>query len=408
MSFIQWAQRIRHNPLILPLYIPSILIAISWGIREPILPLYVREFGASYGLVGLVLSGEAIGMLIADLPSGMVIRWLGQKRTMVVGLALSALGGVALFWAQSVPELLLYRIAGGVGFSLYGVARHAYVAERVTVGQRGRAVALLGGVFRIGRFVGPTIGGFIGETFNLRVPFLLMAGLMGLALLVVILFLPKSAVSQSIEGQSFKTYLQQLGAVARENGRILLPVGSGQLLAQMVRTGPSILFPLYGADVLGLDVGDIGAVISIGAAVDMTLFYPTGIIMDRLGRKFAIVPAFFLQAIGLMLIPLTQSFRGLAFMAGLIGFGNGLSSGTMMTLGADLAPPESRGEFLGMWRLIGDTGGMLGPIVGGAIAGWLALPIAAIVMGSSGMLSSLIFATLVPETNRVERRRDGR
>jgi MFS family permease len=175
------------------------------------------------------------------------------------------------------------------------------------------------------------------------------------------------------------------------------------MLAQMVRTGPTILFPLYGADVLGLDVAAIGAVISIGAAVDMTLFYPTGVIMDRYGRKFAIIPSFLLQGIGLALLPFIQSFTGLAFVAGLVGLGNGLGSGTMLTLGADLAPPESRGEFLGMWRLIGDSGSMVGPIMGGAIAGWLALPIAAVVMGSSGLISSLVFATLVPETNRQER-----
>jgi MFS family permease len=175
------------------------------------------------------------------------------------------------------------------------------------------------------------------------------------------------------------------------------------MLAQMVRTGPAILFPLYGADVLGLDVAAIGAVLSTGAAVDMTLFYPTGVIMDRFGRKFAIIPSFLLQGLGLALIPLTQSFAGLAFVAGLVGLGNGLGSGTMLTLGADLAPLDSRGEFLGIWRLIGDTGGTVGPIIGGAIAGWLALPIAAVVMGSSGLLSSLIFATLVPETNQRER-----
>jgi MFS family permease len=175
------------------------------------------------------------------------------------------------------------------------------------------------------------------------------------------------------------------------------------MLAQMVRTGPSVLFPLYGADVLGLDVAAIGAVLSTGAAVDMTLFYQTGVIMDRYGRKFAIIPSFLLQGIGLALIPLTHSFAGLALVAGLVGLGNGLGSGVMLTLGADLAPPASRGEFLGMWRLIGDTGSTVGPIIGGAIAGWLALPIAAVVMGSSGMLSSLIFATLVPETNRRER-----
>ena len=403
MSPAEWAQRARQHPFILPLYVPSILVAIAWGIREPILPLYIREFGATYGLVGLVLSGEAIGMLAMDLPSGMVVRWLGQRRTMIVGLALTTVAVLALVWARSIPELLLYRILGGVGFSLYGVARHAYLAEQSVVRQRGRAVALLGGVFRIGRFAGPALGGLIATASSLRIPFLFMAALTGSALLVVILFLPAAAISQQADLQNFKGYLGRLRTVAGENGRVLLPVGAGQMLAQMVRTGPAILFPLYGADVLGLDVAAIGAVISIGAAVDMTLFYPTGVIMDRFGRKFAIVPSFFIQGLSLALIPLVQSFAGLALIAALVGLGNGLSSGTMLTLGADLAPPDSRGEFLGMWRLIGDTGGTVGPIVGGAIAGWLALPIAAVVMGSSGLLSSLIFATLVPETNRRER-----
>jgi MFS family permease len=308
-----------------------------------------------------------------------------------------------LLWARSIPELLVYRILGGVGFSLYGVARHAYLAEQIAVGQRGRAVALLGGVFRIGRFAGPAIGGFIATASTLRTPFWMMAALTGFALLVVILFLPAATVTQQADLQNFKDYLGRLRTVAGENGRVLLPVGAGQMLAQMVRTGPSVLFPLYGADVLGLDVAAIGAVLSTGAAVDMTLFYPTGVIMDKYGRKFAIIPSFLLQGIGLALIPLTQSFAGLALVAGLVGLGNGLGSGVMLTLGADLAPPASRGEFLGMWRLIGDTGSTVGPIIGGAIAGWLALPIAAVVMGSSGMLSSLIFATLVPETNRRER-----
>ncbi len=403
MSLVSWVQRVRHNPLILPLYVPAFFIAITWGIREPILPLYVREFGASYSLVGLVLSGEAIGMLMADLPSGIVMRWLGQKRTMMSGLVLTVLAVLALFWARSIFELLLFRILGGVGFSLYGVARHAYVAEQILLGQRGRSVALLGGIFRIGRFVGPAIGGFVATSFSLRTPFLAMALLSGIALLVVMLFLPASPSTDPVDLQNFKDYLKRLRTVVASNGRVLAPVGAGQMLAQMVRTGPRILFPLYGADILGLDVASIGNVISIGAAVDMTLFYPTGMIMDRFGRKFAIIPSFLLQGLGMMSIPLTQSFAGLAFIAGLIGFGNGLSSGTMLTLGADLAPADSRGEFLGMWRLIGDTGRTVGPLIGGAIASWLALPIAALVMGSSGVLSSLIFATLVPETNKRKR-----
>jgi sugar phosphate permease len=90
-------------------------------------------------------------------------------------------------------------------------------------------------------------------------------------------------------------------------------------------------------------------------------------------------------------------------VGGMIGFGNGLGSGTMLTLGADLAPAEARGEFLGMWRLIGDLGFTLGPSIAGVVAGALTLPTAALVMGSSGVVASMIFLFLVPETNKQKR-----
>ncbi len=69
-----------------------------------------------------------------------------------------------------------------------------------------------------------------------------------------------------------------------------------------------------------------------------------------------------------------------------------------MTLGADLSPKESRGEFLGMWRLIGDLGHSSGPLMVGAIAAALTLPAASLVIGASGIAASLLFAFLVPET----------
>ena len=61
------------------------------------------------------------------------------------------------------------------------------------------------------------------------------------------------------------------------------------------------------------------------------------------------------------MVPFTGSFASLLVATIVMGFGNGLGSGTMMTLGADLAPREGTGEFLGVWRLIGDTGAVTGP-----------------------------------------------
>ena len=90
--------------------------------------------------------------------------------------------------------------------------------------------------------------------------------------------------------------------------------------------------------------------------------------------------------------------------ASLIGFGNGLGSGTMMTLGADLAPRGARGEFLGIWRLIGDAGFTGGPIIAGAVADLVVLQAAALTVSGAGLIAAIIFALLVPETLQGRRR----
>jgi sugar phosphate permease len=97
-------------------------------------------------------------------------------------------------------------------------------------------------------------------------------------------------------------------------------------------------------------------------------------------------------------VPFTRDFTGLLLVTTLIGFGNGLSSGAMLTLGSDLAPSKARGGFLGVWRFIGDTGSTGGPMVVGGVADLVALPTAAWAMAASGLLAALTFGLLLPET----------
>jgi MFS-type transporter involved in bile tolerance (Atg22 family) len=70
----------------------------------------------------------------------------------------------------------------------------------------------------------------------------------------------------------------------------------------------------------------------------------------------------------------------------------------MFTLGADLAPPGATGEFLGMWRLIGDVGSTGGPVVVGGIADLVGLGAAAFALAGIGVLSAVILSVFVKET----------
>ena len=218
--------------------------------------------------------------------------------------------------------------------------------------------------------------------------------LVALALALAFAFIRRARRSSSERSSSRAA----LADIYRTRSGVLAAAGAGQLMAQCIRAARSAIVPLYGADVVGLGVEAVGWVVSASALVDMLMFVPAGRIMDRFGRKHAIVPSFLLQGIGMALIPLTGSFVGLLLVGGLIGIGNGLGSGSMMTLGADLAPREALGEFLGLWRLIGDTGFMAGPLLVGGVAAAVSLPLSAVLAGAVGFSAAAVFAFRVPET----------
>ena len=69
-----------------------------------------------------------------------------------------------------------------------------------------------------------------------------------------------------------------------------------------------------------------------------------------------------------------------------------------MTLGADFAPPHERGEFLGVWRLMGDSGSFAGPLFMGYIANSFLLATALTVTASLGLIGIFMVTVFVKET----------
>lgn len=383
--------------LIPTIYLPALAINIGNGLLVPILPLYATGFEISYGLIGLILAGEALGTLIADVPTGIIQERFGNKQVLMMGFVVTIISTFAMFFAQSIWVVFILRIISGFGRAMYGVSMYIYITNHVEKFQRGKAIAIFGGIHRLGGFIGPAIGGIIAATLGLRAPFVVFAitGLVGLAF--VMIYTQNATTPKQKNDKSHQHNLNVID-VLRSHYRILASAGTAQLFGQMIRAGRTVIIPLFAANALGLGVEQIGFIVSLSIAVDFSLFFVSGWLMDRYGRKFAIVPCFSIQALGMALVPLTASFTGLLFAAILIGFGNGLGAGTMMTLGADLSPEDSRGEFLGVWRLIGDVGHMGGPLVVGTVADILVLSSAIWVIAGSGLVAASIFLFFVPET----------
>jgi MFS family permease len=382
--------------MLLPVYVPTAFLAFGQGLLIPTLPVYAASFGVPFTLVSVAVGAAAIGTLLTDLPAGILIGRFGRKPVMLIGTLLVALSLLAIGLAQTFPLLILFRLTMGAGTALWGISRHAYIADVVPPAQRGRSIAVFGGINRVGAFAGPAVGGGVAWAFGLNAPFLLGAVMALAALLVSAVAIRETAHETQAAHRAVRW--QIVGALLRESWRDLAGAGVAQTFAQMIRAGRQLIIPLYGTYVVGLDVAAIGTIVSAGSVVDMLLFMPAGMIMDRFGRKFAAVPSFAILAIGMALIPLTHDFTALLATSVLIGFGNGIGSGTMMTLGADLAPPGAMGEFLGLWRLIGDTGGAGGPIIVGVLADAVGLALTALALCGVGLAAAGLMAALVRET----------
>ena len=122
--------------------------------------------------------------------------------------------------------------------------------------------------------------------------------------------------------------------------------------------------------------------------------------MDRFGRLWAALPAMLLMGFGFLALSFThdleQSAMWFAMFAAVLGVGNGLSSGILLTLGADIAPKDDPAPFLGSWRTLTDAGGAVSPLLVSAIAAASSLALATGVIGAIGLVGAAAFVRWVP------------
>jgi MFS family permease len=398
----QDVQRFRLRSLTLSVYLPTLLFAIGQGAVIPVIPLLAKDLGASVAVASMVVALRGFGTMGFDIPAGLLVSRIGERGAMVV--ATVALTVVAVGAALS-PNVWIYAalvFAMGCAWAVWLLARLSFVTEAAPLDQRGRALSLLGGVNRIGNFIGPFGGGFAAEYLGRDSPLYFQAVLAALACLVLFAFVRAGEGDRPDAAHGGGAY-RRLGRVVRENRQVFLTAGLATSAIGILRSSRQAVIPLWG-DGLGLSNAEIGIIFGLSSAIDMTLFYPVGMVMDRWGRKWAGVPCLVTMSLGLALIPLTGSFATLLGASLLTSFGNGLGSGIVMTLGADFSPPVGRADFLGVWRLVSDVGTAGGPAVLGAVAAAAGLGAAAVATGGIGIAGAFVMAFLVREPLQRRRR----
>jgi len=347
----------------LSIYIPAMTLAVGTGIIVPAIPVYAKSFGVSFGVASLVIIVHQLGVTLSSLPIGLLMDRIGRRKILLTGPFILAISSVLVVFAQSFPELLVYRFIGGVGQQMWHLGRLAMIADTGADRERGRQITTMSAMQSGGRLFSPALGGLLAGYWDIRAPFIAHALLSLIAIIPSFKLVKETAPHLTKEKDHQETQTQETeetGFKALFTYQVII-FFVAQLFAGMTR-GPifSGQLNLYGAYAYNLSPLTIGYLATIVTAISIPITICSGYIMDRFGRKTTLVPGFSLLTVALVFISITD-FTQMPFNMFMVAYlcvyaSNGITGGNMQTLGSDIAPKKARGKFYGVWQTIGTVG----------------------------------------------------
>jgi len=396
------AEEFRFRSIALPAIAPTLLFSIGEGAVLPIIPLVADSLGATLAIAGFIASMVMIGELIGDIPSGWVVSRIGERTAMIYASLVSIVGLVISILAPNPWVLAIGIFLVGLSTAVFALARHAFMTSFVPRAYRARALSTLGGTFRLGFFVGPFISAAVihltGATQS--VFWIHIGGCLGAALLLLVLKDPTAKLTAATEGEVLAAPKPiGLFRTIYNSRAVLTRLGLGAALIGAMRASRQVILPLWAVSI-GIQDAQAALIIGVAGAVDFALFYVSGQIMDRFGRIWSAVPSMIGLAAGHLALAFThdaeQAVGWFIAAALFMSLANGIGSGILMTLGADLADQRNPAPFLGAWRFTGDAGSAAAPLVLASVTAAASLAVASGALGIIGLVGAGILLRYIP------------
>ncbi len=325
-----------------------------------LLPLHLRELGATDAQVGIVFTVvlllgplQFVGGLVCD-------RWGRRYSIAVPSLALVGvlvIGALARHWFQLALAVLLVSVVSNIqspGFN-------ALLAESATDTDRGRVFGLFYTIIALAQMGGPAVGAVL-------LPRLTVSGLIWInalgalgAGMARLLFLHEgqfAAVAEKADAIDMRAILRD--PLIRQ----LIVVNSLFLLLQSLTIqGPFVA--LHAADSLGMDSQAVNLLFAAGGMGATVAALVGGGLADRVGGRLSSALALLLHAVllavwsslgpaqGLSYVIFTASW--IAIQVGIVGFSAWYSA---------YAPPAVRGRVLGLVGAVATVASAAGPQIG--------------------------------------------
>lgn len=409
-------------------------VALGYGIAAPALPVYARTFGVSAFVASFVISGFALMRLLSAGPAGLAVDRFGERRVMSIGIWVVAGSSLVTALAQSFGQLLVLRGVGGIGSSMFTVSAMALLLRTAGPEQRGRASGAFQAGFLFGGVTGPAIGGAV-TGISIRAPFVVYGITLVVAGLLAAKYLSREPAGQGVTAEAPTVGEVATPATLKTSASPKSPAGaesppepespdtpksppaslSAALRSAAYRAALMVnlssgfivfglrisLVPLFVTEGLQEGVGLVGIGFLCAAATQAVMLIPAGRWTDTSGRRGSMLLGTAILTGSMLLLALPTGAAGFLLAMAASGLASAFLAPASSAVVGDLTRGLSGGRVVSAYQMVGDLGGILGPLIAGALAdaaGFQWAFAAGVVIG----LVTLAFVVVMPETLRRE------
>lgn len=256
------------------------LALFTWGFGEALFfnfqPIYLAELGSNPQQIGFILGAFGMVMAVTHIPAGLLADRIGRRPMLITAWVIGFFAALVMAVARTLPlfvvGMLMYAFTAFVSSPL-----SSYVTASRGTWTVGRALTLTSAMYSLGMVLGPVIGGWIGEQYDLRTVYFVSAGVFAFSNAIIFFIGHQPLDHHDPDNPPASLF---------SNMRLLGFMGViGFAVFAMYLAQP--LTPNYLQDVRGLPLTKIGLIFTAGALGNFLINISLGSLKPRLGYLIA-------------------------------------------------------------------------------------------------------------------------
>tara|TARA_B110001454_G_scaffold177985_1_gene170655 strand:- start:931 stop:2082 length:1152 start_codon:yes stop_codon:yes gene_type:complete len=345
------------NKVLILVNITGLIIGISYGLHGPILPLFAKNvIGATYSELGLIGLTNFVPYMFIPLFVGILLDRINNGYLLAIGAAINSVSIYLLSIAQSVPEIMGFRIMTGVAHAFFWPPCQAIIANESSEKNRVRNISWFTMFFVIGFMLGPLLGTVILEGLDVtyRIIFQITAFILATAIISA-LIISRKRISVHQERFSFSVIKEMKKFPEVVILLIFCTSSFGIILT---------IFPAFLNDsgMTATNVLLLYFVFGISRVVSLAL---VGKFASRTSQT--LIAATLSISIGLAISVVADSIITFGIALVLMGFGFSIFFPLTLEIILSKTKKQITGKMIGAYETVFGIGWALGPTIGGPI-----------------------------------------